>query len=178
MSVLHQLRKETRDLHDRLEAVVDVERRTAETDCYGELLAALRSVYAPLERELDACPRTTEALPDWPQRRKTAWLDEDLATLAVRPADDAAVPAVTRVEHVVGTAYVMEGATLGGALVARQLRPDLPHRFFTAYGSRRGAMWRGFRSRVDSLAALDEQATVEAARAAFSAFAVAFEPAP
>lgn len=175
MSVLHRLRKETRDLHDRLEAVVDVERRTADTRCYGELLAALRSVYAPLERELDTCPWTADALPDWPQRRKTGWLDEDLAALAVRPLDDTAIAHMASVEHVVGTAYVMEGATLGGAVVARQLRPELPRRFFTAYGTRRGAMWRGFRSRVDRLTALDEQATVDAARAAFAAFAVPFE---
>lgn len=177
MSVLHRLRRETRDLHDRLEAVVDVEQRVRDSGCYGRLLTVLRSVYAPLERELDACAATPDVLPDWPQRRKTPWLDEDLVVLGRRPAGDAAVPAVTRVEHVVGTAYVMEGATLGGALVARQLHPDLPHRFFTSYGRRRGAMWRSFRSRVDSLT-LDEEAAVEAACAAFAAFAVPFEPVP
>ena len=45
------------------------------------------------------------------------------------------------------------GATLGGAVVAREL-PDVPHRFFMSYGSRRGAMWASFRGH---LRALDER---------------------
>ena len=170
MSVLLALRRGTRDAHDRLETGLDVLHRCADRPTYAALLADLRSVYAPLEQALDRCPATGTALPDWPQRRKTAWLDADLAALGLAAPLDAAVPDVVSVEDVVGAAYVMEGATLGGALVLRSLDPAWSARFFASYGPRRGAMWRSFRRRVEDLPAVDEGAAVAAAQRTFAAF--------
>jgi heme oxygenase len=73
-------------------------------------------------------------------------------------------------EDVVGTAYVLEGATLGGAVVVRQLPSALPRRFFTSYGDERGARWRAFRSDVEQLPLLDAGAAVAAAERTFGLF--------
>ena len=170
MTLLLALRAGTRDAHDRLESGLDVLHRCSGRASYAVLLADLRSVYAPLERALDRCPATAHVLPDWGQRRKTSWLDDDLAALGACAAPDAVLAEVVTVEDVVGAAYVMEGATLGGAIVLRSLDPAWPASFFGSYGPRRGAMWRGFRQRVEALAGVDEAAATAAARRTFRAF--------
>ena len=169
MTLLQELRAATRDAHDRLEHGLDVPGRCRSPRAYGALLADFRSVYAPIEAALDRAPATLDAVPDWAQRRKTPWLDQDLDALARRPHPEVAVPDINTAEHVVGVLYVLEGATLGGALLVRDLQ-HLPHRFFASYGARRGAMWRSFRSSVDALESrgADPAAVVQAARDTFA----------
>ena len=168
MSLLAELRTATRAAHDRLESRLDVLAHCRTTTQYAALLAGFRSVYAPLEQALDASPLTTAAVPDWAQRRKTAWLDADLHELgALAPPVPAAAAPASRAE-VLGAVYVMEGATLGGALVVRSLRSAFaappPHRFFDSYGTRRGAMWAAFRRSADGLAVAPAPAVAAALR--------------
>ena len=172
-SLLQELRAATRDAHDRLELGVDVLERCRSTASYAALLTGFRSVYRPLEQALDAAAVTAGVVPDWPLRHKTGWLDEDLEALGHLPGPDAQVPPVTTAEDVAGVLYVMEGATVGGALVVRELErtpAPPPHRFFASYGPRRGAMWHAFRGRVDALeqSGADRAAVVAAARSTFA----------
>ena len=173
MSLLLTLRTATHDAHDRLETQLDVLTRCRDRDAYVTLLTDLRAVHGPLEQALDASPATAVVLPDWPLRRKTAWLDADLAGLGAAPAPQQAPVALPAAEDVAGSSYVLEGATLGGAVILRRLEQlwpvPLPHRFFTGYGAQRGAMWRAFRRHVDGLP-LDPEATVAAALRTFAAF--------
>ena len=176
MTLLQALRSGTRQAHEQLEASVDVLDRYRTPGAYAALLQDLRSLYAPLERTLAAAPATFEVLPDWPDRRKTAWLDEDLAALGAAPVADRAVPALVTAEDVAGACYVLEGATLGGALVVRDLATagasPPPHRFFSSYGERRGAMWSRFRGHLRELDArgADRERTVATAREVFRCF--------
>lgn len=176
MSLLLLLRERTRTSHSRLEDGVDVLERCRDRGAYADLLTALRSVYAPLERGLDGSPSTPLLMPDWSDRRKTGWLDEDLAALGVPAPPDAAVEVPETAEDVAGAAYVMEGATLGGAVVLRRIEQvwdePLPHRFFTSYGADRGRRWRDLRQWLES-AGLDGEATVAAAERTFAAFQTA-----
>lgn len=169
MSLLRLLRERTREAHARAEERLDVPRRSRDREGYAALLADLRSVYAPLERALDDAPATRDVVPDWASRHKTRWLDDDLVQLGVAPVPDADVGALTTPEQVAGAAYVMEGATLGGALVLPMLLPDLPHRFFAGYGASRGARWREFRGHVDDLD-LEPQEVVASALRTFAVF--------
>lgn len=171
MSLLTSLRTGTRDAHARVEDAVDVLRAGRSPATYAPVLQGFHSLYAPLERALDASPLTLLVVPDFAERRKTAWLDADLAALGAPAPPDLDVPPLRTVEDVAGTAYVLEGATLGGAVVAREL-PDVPHRFFASYGSRRGAMWAGFRGHLRALdeRGVDQERTVAAARRTFALF--------
>jgi len=176
VTLRQELREATRAAHDRLELGVDVLQRCASTASYAALLSGFRSIYGPLELALGASPATRSAVPDWARRHKSGWLDEDLAALGEPvPSVVAAVPRIARAEDVIGTLYVMEGATLGGALVVRELERSFPvpppHRFFASYGSRRGAMWHAFRGHVDALERRggDPAAVVAAASATFDA---------
>lgn len=179
MSLLVALRSGTRDAHDRLEAGIDVLQRCRSPEAYTALLQDLRSLYAPLERGLAGCPATASVVPDWTQRRKTAWLDHDLAALGAAVPPDRPVPALDTREDVAGTCYVLEGATLGGALVVRALADASadppPHRFFRSYGDDRGAMWSAFRRRLGELD-LDRERTVQAAHRTFRCFEQACLP--
>ena len=173
MSLLTALRDGTRDAHDRLERDLDVPGRCGHRDSYADLLRSLRAVYAPLERQVELSPAVAVALPDWPARRKTAWLDEDLADLSTPPLPDASAAPLPTAEDVLGTCYVMEGATLGGALLQAEIAEQLPRRFFASYGPHRGRMWREFRSQADALAGLDAEAAVASARRTFALFELA-----
>lgn len=174
MSLLHDLRAQTREAHDGLEERLDVPSRAADGAAYADLLTTFRSVYAPLERAVAACPATPRALPDWAARVKTPWLDADLRALGRALPADAVVGRLRTAEDVVGTLYVLEGATLGGAVLVGQLDPLLPRRFFSSYGAERGAMWRGFRRRVDALEdGLRSADVVAAARRTFALFEAA-----
>lgn len=171
MTLLLRLRTGTRDAHQRVEDTVDVLRAGRSPDTYVPVLQAFRSLYAPLEQALDRSPLTMAVVPDFAERRKTAWLDADLAALGAPVPADVDVPPLDALEDVAGTCYVLEGATLGGAVVARAL-PGVPHRFFASYGSRRGAMWAGFRGHLRELdeRGIDRDRAVEAARRTFALF--------
>ena len=177
MSLLLELRRATREAHDRLEERLDVPDRCRTKGGYAALLLAFRSVHAPLEEAIAASPAADRALPDWRSRRKTGWLDEDLAALGIeQPRGSAVVAPLTSAEDVLGTAYVVEGATLGGGLIVRQLEQAFadppPHRFFSSYGTGRGAQWRAFRAQAEAAhaAGLDTERVVEAARRTFALF--------
>jgi heme oxygenase (biliverdin-IX-beta and delta-forming) len=171
VSLLTSLRAGTRDAHASVEATVDVLRAGRTPAGYAGVLQAFRSVYAPLERALEVSPLATAVVPDIAERRKTAWLDADLAALRAPALADLDVPELSTVEHVAGACYVLEGATLGGAVVAREL-PQVPHRFFTSYGSRRGAMWAGFRAHLRALdeRGVDREQAVASAQRTFALF--------
>jgi heme oxygenase (biliverdin-IX-beta and delta-forming) len=115
----------------------------------------MRGVYAPLEQALASAPGLAGALPDHAQRRKLPLLDADLRDLGVDPATIADCPATPHADttaRVLGLAYVMEGATLGGTHIRRHVRAHVPPpapgacRFLSPYGDRTGAMWRAFQA--------------------------------
>ena len=74
---------------------------------------------------------------------------------------------------------MLEGATLGGQIVARQGHDALGidavsgGSFHACYGGRTGEMWRSFRAALESYCGADEGRTgeaLEAAAATFEAF--------
>lgn len=140
---------------------------------YLHLLGAFRGFYAPLERHLAAV--LNEPAPV--ELARTGWLDEDLTGTGLRPADIAALPSCSRlpaagdVAHALGCCYVLEGAALGGKVIAARLSaaagwtPRL--RFFTGHGSATGHRWGAF------LAHLEEHCSDAAALARAQMSAVA-----
>lgn len=183
--LLARLRDDTRAHHERLEALVPVLDPSLTQAGYAAVLAAMRDVYAPLEAAIAGLADAAALGLDLAARRKTPWLDADLAALArrgVRPPASGwivaadALPATDAAA--LGALYVVEGATLGGALVVRRtapmlgLAPDDGCRFFDSYGEARGTRWREFREAVErfELAAPEAaDAVVAAALATFAA---------
>jgi heme oxygenase len=106
--------------------------------------------YAAIEPAIESA--LGDAAPaDMAARRKRPLLDRDLAALGLDPASVPVCRMVPRLDGpaaALGAAYVLEGATLGGAILSRRLAaalgPDAPGHFFDPYGTGRGARWRAF----------------------------------
>lgn len=172
-----RLRAETRAAHEAVERAVDWERRTATRAGYRALLARLHGFHAVWE------PTAAAALADdafFAPRRKLPLLEADLRHLGMQAAEVAALPRcvpgppmATRAE-VLGALYVVEGSTLGGQLIARQVAARLGlHEaglaYYRAYGPETGRMWQAFRARL--LAESDAATDAAVLRGAHATFA-------
>jgi heme oxygenase (biliverdin-IX-beta and delta-forming) len=173
------LKAATASLHAGLEDRIRAARCLDDLDRYRALLAGFHACHAALEPAL-ARLDWTGTLPDVGDRLvKTGWLARDLERLGVplpaAPAP-AALPCPRSTADGLGCLYVLEGATLGGAVVGREvaerlgLSPARGARFFHGYGERRGALWRRFLAALDAHAA-DPDVRAQAARAARETFA-------
>lgn len=110
------------------------------------------------------------------KRRRLALLEADLSRLGVAPPYPPCEPAQTLTRtaaHALGSFYVLEGSTLGGAHIARSLSnaawpfASAPA-YFTPYGRETAEHWRAFKSYLMARAACgDPGEIVDGARAAF-----------
>lgn len=189
--LLSRLRHETRSSHDRLERHPRLAPLTTDTltrETYAALLERLLGFYEPLEEAL-GCHAERLGLGD---RWKVDLLVRDLDALGRTPAAMAALPRCAALPDVavparaLGCFYVLEGATLGGAVIRRHLArslgitPATGGAFYASYGRRIGPMWKAFCARMETYEAgrwpsgapavveLDE--VVGAAHATFQAY--------
>lgn len=179
-----RLRHETMDLHRAIEAEPAFARLTAPgltREDYAAHLARLAGFYRPLEAALEV--HGAETALDLDLRLvKTGRLRADLEALGRSAAPVPEWPArdLSRLEAAWGFLYVVEGATLGGRLIARRLGPrleltaDAGLSFHLTYGEAAGRMWGAFRRATTEAEAdgrLDPDAVIMAARLAFLDFA-------
>lgn len=179
MTIAGRLKTETAAAHDRLDAGLDLfEGR----ERYAAALARFWGFYAGAEPQLDRCGATT-ALADWPQRRKLPALRADLLALGLSPDAIDALPVRCFEDRPdtgagFGWLYVLEGATLGGAVIARHLRkaetvPPSALTFHTLYGRQLGSRWRAFHAALAAWVGEDRtrgDAVVVGALSTFDAF--------
>lgn len=150
--ILDALKRSTRPFHDRVESRVRVLEPGFTRRDYEDLLARMWGFYRPVEARLGSLDVWQELDLDPAERWKTPLLEQDLTRLGV--GGDALahlpictdLPALDSVPRALGCAYVLEGATLGGAIIARHLARTWGIRsaFFGSYGSNSGPMWRAF----------------------------------
>lgn len=179
-----QLRLHTQAQHQRIEAALDLPASIRNHDDYARLLGAFYGFYVPLEAALLA---HEAALSDvgvkLSARRKAHILRADFESLRAggavigEPALCPSPPALSTWRHALGSLYVMEGSTLGGQVIARQLRRHLdlqaalPLRFFSGYGAKTGTMWQAFVACLNelNLPAEDTADVLQGARETFEA---------
>ena len=153
--ILQLLRDTTRAKHQQLEARIDLLGRDWSLKFYRALLEKFHGFYTPLEPAIFAHSQWQQFNFAVEPRRKIHWLHSDLQFLGVNAAQIEALPRCKYLQRpdsfarALGCAYVLEGSTLGGQIIARHLKTQLnlpPEgcRFFTAYGAQTGARWREF----------------------------------
>lgn len=178
-SLAARLRRETRDLHDRIKANHRFARLMAPDLTRGEyrgLVARLHGHHAPLEEAL--LPLLPAAFQ--PERRlpRRALLRADLRALGLAEAAIDALPQCQAYRfrtpaQALGALYVLEGAGLGGQVIARHLAatlrlgPEEGTAALVPHGAETGALWRQFRLALDG-AAVEAAGVVEAARFTFT----------
>lgn len=123
---------------------------------YRLILSLFYGYFHPLEQKLDAIAGIRLYLTDYETRRKSSLLLSDLRALRAQSVTDAALPLcpdlppVSDEAEAFGCLYVMEGATLGGKFIARQLHHQLGltassgAAFFNGYGEETGLRWKKF----------------------------------
>ncbi|MFD9697541.1 biliverdin-producing heme oxygenase [Lentzea sp. NPDC059081] len=172
MSVLARLRTGTRAAHRALEDAVGFAPGHIPLARYEEVLAAFLGVHEPLEKALEASI-TAHGLP-WELSPGADRLAADLRGLGWSPARIASLPRsappdVEAVPALVGCLYVVEGAKLGGRLIARWAG-DAPVSFFAADGDARRRFGEFGALAEAVVPAGEEAAAVDAATLLFESF--------
>ncbi|WP_254511677.1 biliverdin-producing heme oxygenase [Anatilimnocola floriformis] len=179
LNVLQRLKQETAPLHMQLEGRVDTLKRLQSAAAYRNLLLAFYGFYEPLEQKL--ADVDWPAGLNWQERQKIALLEGDLYRLDADPKTAPRcdqLPALDNQAAALGCLYVLEGATLGGQIIERELQkhlqitPQNGGAFFNGYGPRVGEMWSAFRLAVVSFADSPEREDqiVQSAKETFEKF--------
>jgi len=140
---------------------------------YGDALAALHDIYAQAETWVLGFLAQDSGLFDYRSRRKLPALDADLAALRRTPVRRLTnFSASPTLGALIGILYTLEGSTLGGQFIARNLiqlpRPSLPMQFFTGYRDLTRQRWEEFLQFADTACPIGEYE--EAAANAVSLF--------
>ena len=123
-SPIHEcLRESTRADHLRLEDVLNLLDPELTRERYGRVLVGFHAFYAPLEAQLQRHHRTAPLTLDFSLPRRALLLVADLDVLGLSPAahDAALMPEIRTHSEFAGRLYVVEGAALGGQVLARHL---------------------------------------------------------
>lgn len=180
-SAHERLRRATRLQHARIERELGLLSANLTPERYRAVLRAFLGFYAPLEDRLMERGCALAAVVPFPLLQRAPALRADLRALGLPQHDlDATprcpyVPPTDTLPQLAGCLYVIEGASLGGAIVARAVarrfgyRSDNGARFFGS-GSPR-TRWPQVLAWLETVAEREPErgATVAAARAAFHA---------
>lgn len=135
---------------------------------YQALLAMYTALYAAIEAQIESFIACDDVPFVYFNRRKTQWLQDDMAHFGLNlhepPWQPPALPALRGLNDLgalIGTLYVIEGATLGGEVISRHLHehlelgPGSGARFFNGYGDavvtrNNWQMFCGFANSIDT----------------------------
>lgn len=160
-----RLKTRTQPFHDRLESRLPLLNPYLTVEAYCTLLKQFYGFYRPLEAVF-ARAATGLLQGEVDRRRKVQWLVQDLMALGETTESIAGLPLCTTLPRVttqarlMGSLYVVEGATLGGQMVRRFLQQSLDEqasgccRFFLSYGEQVRPQWEAF---LQSLAEAAEE---------------------
>lgn len=163
-SLPQRLKNHNTDAHLHLEKVIDVMRPELNLAQYTELLVKFHGFVKPWEQSLRREIAGSQSLQHlFLHRYKAGWLEEDLQRLGVTAkaanviGNTSAFPELSSVPRLLGSAYVMEGSSLGAKFIARHVRsclgpePFVPCRYFSGYRDNTGAMWREFLKAISAM---------------------------
>ena len=161
--ILPRLRFETSLSHDAVEANAFNQALTAGTVTAAqtaEFLARMHGFVQPYEAALRR--HAADFGPDWQleQRYRAHLILEDLARLGY-PAKPPVCPTMPPLEtraQLLGAMYVLEGSTLGGQVIARQLAAAgiTGRSFFAGRAERSGPLWKQFGPLLEAAAASED----------------------
>lgn len=181
--VLRALNEQTGPQHQALERKMAPLLGPMSMSGYLTLLARLWGFYSPLEEQLAGVSGWSALDIDLPRRMKAPLLMADIRSLEHAPVAAAdlavctALPNVATLDRALGCLYVLEGATLGGQVIARSLQRSLSLdasrgcAFFSSYGAAVGTMWNACSEALQAHCGSDDVASDFAIRGACDTFA-------
>ena len=190
LSLSAQLRERTAPLHRQIETLLRLPDTIRSRADYQDWLGRFLGLYDPLEVLLAEFSEWDSLGLSMLSRDHSCCLVDDLVVLGMNPrglprAPPALLPDLPSFAHALGALYVIEGATLGGRLILRDLEPRIgasiagATRFFGGRGEALGPMWQGFRAALDKFSLKQPRLcadVVVGAERTFQAMLVWFEP--
>lgn len=155
-TMLKSLKTATQSRHADLERRLPLLEADLAHATYWRFVRRLFGFYEPLETQLLTLPWWDSIGVDYTLRYKTSRLLRDLNVLGDTSAAIAALPRcerlppLTNLAQLWGCLYVIEGATLGGQIIIKNLNTHLAltassgASFFDGYGAQTGAQWKAF----------------------------------
>lgn len=182
MDLRQRLKEETQSLHDKIDQASLLKKIMLQTITLSEYQQLMQTFYgfiAPCEAIIHKYPY--QALIE--NRYKTSWLEKDLHSLELPKMRETGLllcgdlPALNDDNDVLGYLYVMEGATLGGQVIAKMLNlqlhitPESGGRYFHGYGHETRQMWNQFCMLLHEISGNERQnRIIDSARATFELF--------
>jgi heme oxygenase len=157
MTLLERLKIETRPAHDRIENAMELDRRIATRDGYRDLLIRFYGFHSAWEKTASVVASDRAF---FESRCKTALLVRDLKTFGLTEGEIIRLPQCRSLmplpssTAVLGSMYVVEGSTLGGAIIAREverrlgLTAETGCSYFRSYGRDVAVMWKQFGAKL------------------------------
>ncbi len=173
--MLNQLRTATRQTHQALEGVLGLLDEHLDLSAYTEVLRRLYGFWIGWEPQVAALIKDYSLVHP---RRRLHLLAADLTALGFSREALDALPHCPLVDissraEAIGSLYVMEGSTLGGKLIGRNLERCLDPAgqaactYFTGYGLQTGPMWKAFLIELASVPGDHAEAAARGATATF-----------
>lgn len=154
--VMAMLKSGTAAQHQNVENLMPFFREQFSLQDYTQTLAAFLGFFEPVEQALRDATDWAAVGIDIQQRSRAHLLRNDLQALGLSAAEIASLPRASslppmdNLESALGCLYVLEGSTLGGQVIGRELArrfgidASTGASFFLSHGSGVGDMWREF----------------------------------
>ena len=182
--IMSKLKSGTIRQHQSMESVVPIFRKDFTREAYVGLLESFLGFFEPVERNLATLQGWNKIGLNIEQRMRASLLRNDLAALRHDDSETRAfiecaeLPRLTSMEDALGCMYVLEGSTLGGQFIYRELHSrfgisaETGSSFFYGYGAQSGSMWAQFSECLRNYARgiEDQDRIVNSAVSTFDAF--------
>lgn len=177
MSFRQKIKAATQPYHDQTESLPTRSVGAFTLDDYRDFLLTGWLFHSRLENSLAALlPESLKQALQWPDRQKTARLEQDLRELEVHYEALSPLPfTVNTLAEAGGAMYVAEGSTLGGMMMKKMwqdnpvIGPYSSFAFLGCYGSQTGARWKSFLSILEDTVSQpsDQEAAIASAQRTF-----------
>ncbi|WP_412469129.1 biliverdin-producing heme oxygenase [Pedobacter sp. KLB.chiD] len=176
------IKEATKVAHQNLEKQVVLKLKSIRNNAdYADLLKHFYAYFSHIEETIK--PYITESiLPDYAERRNSAYIKADILELGSEISDlpDTTVPKIENAVQALGALYVLEGSIMGGSIIVKMLEKGGVNQgisFFSGYGEATGKMWGNFIAVLNAQARTEEEEkqAINAANQTFEHFAQVFE---
>jgi heme oxygenase len=173
------LKLNSRKDHDSIESKVDLVKLATNQNHYNSLLKAMFGFYISIETALLVHHEEFKNLGiDLKERLKKDLLTEDLKHFNIDTEDlprCEEIPSMRNIHEAMGVLYVLEGSTMGGQIIYKQLlksniisEGSSGGNFFKPYGLNTMPMWLSFKKSLDLLTDQQDDIVLNKARETFN----------
>lgn len=157
--VSEYLKQNTAELHDAAEKLFSSDKIFNKTFTFDDYKKIIRNNYLML---LNSENQIIESLSghfseklQLDQRKKLSVIEKDLSSLSIENEKPQQSVEISNHNEALGMLYVIEGSTLGGNVIAKQLSKtegfeDVTFNFFGCYKENTGLMWKNFKEVLDT----------------------------